>query len=71
MARLEENGAGKAPRCKNAGNSTASAYQRTQSAKGRAKQRPGMAALRDDTEVHKKVDDYSEGTFPASGKRIY
>jgi hypothetical protein len=47
MARLEKKGAGKAPRRNNAGNRTAAAYRRTQAVKGRAKQKLGMAALRE------------------------
>jgi histone H3/H4 len=45
MARLAEKGAGKAPRCNNAGNRTAAAYRRAQAAKVRTRQKPDMAHL--------------------------
>jgi hypothetical protein len=38
MARLEEKGAGKAPRRNNSGNRTDAAHRRAQAAKGRSKQ---------------------------------
>jgi hypothetical protein len=45
MARLEEKVAGKAPKINNAGNIDATPYQRAQTAKGRATQKPGMTHL--------------------------
>jgi hypothetical protein len=55
MARLDEKGAEKAPRC-NAGKRTSSAYLIMQASKGRARQIPGMAALREIRKYKKTME---------------